>query len=88
MHNIFSLCFLSMCNVLGLPYNHKRVYCIYCELELNLRIKPKRCIKRVKPILLAVPVAPNQSWSIDFMHDALTDGRTFRLFDVIDDYNR
>ena len=84
----FGLCFLSLRNVLGLPYNHKRVYRIYCELELNLRIKPKRRIKRAKPLPLAVPDKINQSWSMDFMHDALTDGRGFRLFNVIDDYNR
>ena len=45
----FKLCFLYLRNVLGLPYNHKRVYRIYRELELNLRIKPKRRIKRDKP---------------------------------------
>ena len=73
----FGLCFLTLRNVLGLPYNHKRVYRIYCELELNLRIKPKRRIKRAKPVPLAVPVEPNQSWSMDFMHDALTNGRAF-----------
>ena len=73
---------------MGLPYNHKRVYRIYCELELNLRIKPKRRIKRAKPLPLAVPDKINQSWNMDFMHDALTDGRGFRLFNVIDDYNR
>ena len=84
----FGLCFLTLRNVMGLPYNHKRVYRIYCELELNLRIKPKRRIKRTKPIPLAVPDSTNQSWSMDFMHDALTDGRGFRLFNVIDDYNR
>ena len=84
----FGLCFLSLRNVLGLPYNHKRVYRIYCELELNLRIKPKRRIKRAKPAPLAVPVEPKQSLRMDFMHDALTDGRAFRLFNVIDDYNR
>lgn len=84
----FGLCFLTLRNVLGLPYNHKRVYRIYCELELNLRIKPRRRIKRAKPVPLAVPDKINQSWSMDFMHDALTDGRGFRLFNVIDDYNR
>ncbi len=84
----FGLCFLTLRNVIGLPYNHKRVYRIYCELELNLRIKPKRRIKRVKPVPLAIPDSINQSWSMDFMHDALTDGRAFRLFNVIDDYNR
>ena len=84
----FGLCFLTLRNVIGLPYNHKRVYRIYCELELNLRIKPRRRIKRAKPQPLAVPDSINQSWSMDFMHDALTDGRAFRLFNVIDDYNR
>ena len=36
----FKLCFLYLRNVLGMPYNHKRVYRIYRELELNLSIKP------------------------------------------------
>ena len=84
----FKLCFFYLRNVLGLPYNHKRVYRIYRELELNLRIKPKRRIKRDKPKKLAVPTSINQSWSMDFMHDALTDGRAIRLFNVIDDFNR
>lgn len=57
----FGLCFLTLRSVLGLPYNHKRVYRIYCELELNLRIKPKRRIKRAKPDALVVPEGINQS---------------------------
>jgi putative transposase len=35
-----------------------------------------------------VPGAINQCWSMDFMHDQLSDGRSFRLFNVIDDFNR
>jgi putative transposase len=35
----FGLCFLYLRNVQGRPWNHKRVYRIYRELELNLRIK-------------------------------------------------
>jgi putative transposase len=35
-----------------------------------------------------VPEEINQVWSMDFMHDQLSDGRSFRLFNVIDDYNR
>ncbi len=84
----FGLCFLYIRNVLGLPYNHKRVYRIYCELELNLRIKPRRRLKRGVPDPLQVPQEVNITWSIDFMHDRLGDSRSFRTFNVLDDYNR
>jgi putative transposase len=84
----FGLCFLYLRNVKGYGYNHKRVYRIYRELELNLRIKPKRRLKRDKPDELAVPRQINEVWSMDFMHDRLEDGRSFRTFNVIDDYNR
>ena len=67
----FGLCFLHLRNVKGHPWNHKRVYRIYCELELNLRIKPRKRLKRDKPDALAVPDAPNMTWSMDFMADRL-----------------
>lgn len=84
----FGLCFLYLRNVKGYGWNHKRVYRIYSELALNLRIKPKRRIVREKPEALAVPAQINQCWSMDFMHDQLADGRSFRLLNVIDDFNR
>jgi hypothetical protein len=55
---------LYLRNVQGYGWNHKRVYRIYCELELNLRIKPKKRLKRDKPEPLAVPDKPNETWSI------------------------
>jgi len=84
----FGLCFLYLRNVKGFGWNHKRVYRIYRELELNLRIKPRRRIKRDHPGELDVPKAKNQVWSMDFMSDQLVDGRHLRTFNVIDDYNR
>jgi putative transposase len=84
----FGLCFLHLRNVKGFGWNHKRVYRIYRELELNLRIKPKKRMVREKPEPLAVPEVINDTWSMDFMHDQLADGRSYRLFNVIDDYNR
>jgi putative transposase len=84
----FGLCFLYLRNVKGFRWNHKRVYRIYRELELNLRIKPKRRLKRDKPDSLSAPQAINQVWSMDFMSDSLADGRSLRTFNVIDDYNR
>ena len=44
----FGLCYLYLRNVKGFHWNHKRVYRIYRELELNLRIKPrKRLVRRL-----------------------------------------
>lgn len=84
----FGLCYLFLRNVKGYCWNHKRVYRIYRELELNLRIKPRKRIVREKPEPLEVPDRINDCWSMDFMHDQLADGRSYRLFNVIDDFNR
>ncbi|TBD81058.1 IS3 family transposase [Rhizobium ruizarguesonis] len=84
----FGLCFLYLRNIRGHRWNHKRVYRIYRELELNLRIKPRKRLKRDKPDALTVPDAPNLVWSMDFMADRLEDGRQFRLLNVLDDFNR
>jgi putative transposase len=84
----FGLCFLYLRNVQGFKWNHKRVYRIYKELALNLRIKPKQRIIRDKPDKLKVPSKLNEVWSMDFMHDQLGDQRKYRLLNIIDDSNR
>jgi putative transposase len=56
----FGPCYLFLRNVKGYGWNHKRVYRIYRELELNLRIKPKKRIVREKPEPLAVPEVINE----------------------------
>ncbi len=84
----FGLCYLYLRNVKDFKWNHKRVYRIYRELELNLRIKPRKRLVRDKPEPLSVPSGINEVWSMDFMHDQLEDGRSIRLFNVIDDFNR
>lgn len=56
----FGLCFAYLRNVKGFRWNHKRVYRIYRELELNLRIKPRARLKQERPEMLSVPTAPNQ----------------------------
>ena len=84
----FGLYFTYILNVKGFKFNHKRVYRIYCELALNLRIKPNRRIKRLVPEVLKEPEHTNDIWSLDFMHDQMSDGQSYRLLNVIDDYKR
>lgn len=72
----------------GYIWNHKRVYRIYCELSLNLRIKPKKRLPSRNPVELHQPVSSNEFWSMDFMSDSLFNGRKFRTLNIIDDFNR
>lgn len=72
----------------GHKWNHKRVKRVYRDLKLNLRIKPRKRFPKREPVALTQPEAANQSWSVDFMSDSLNSGRSFRTFNVIDDFNR
>ena len=72
----------------GVHVNHKRLHRIYKQMGLPQRRKcKKRLPARVKEPLV-VPTKFTQTWSIDFMSDALNNNRKFRTFNVIDDYNR
>ena len=51
----FGLCFLYLRNIKGFTWNHKRVYRIYRQLELNLRIRPRKRLKRDQPEALNRP---------------------------------
>lgn len=69
-------------------WNHKRLYRVYCELGLNIRIKPRKRIPKGEAKMLLQPLGSNICWSMDFMSDVLCCGRKFRTLNVIDDYNR
>lgn len=72
----------------GYIWNHKRVHRIYCALNLNRRRTGKKRLSPRNPLPLSVPECMNESWSMDFMSDALWNGRRFRTFNVVDDFNR
>ena len=57
-------------------------------MRLNIRRRAKRRLPARIREALFIPEGPNEVWSIDFMSDALVDGRKFRVLNVIDDFNR
>jgi putative transposase len=72
----------------GYAWNHKRIRRVYRDMALHLQSKPKKRLPTRIAHPLVVPVQANQTWSLDFMSDTLSDGRTFRTLNVIDDFNR
>lgn len=72
----------------GVQLNHKRLRRLYREerLQVRRRIGRKRAAVTRVPLLPAQ--GPNQRWSMDFLHDALSDGRRIRILAVVDDCTR
>jgi len=72
----------------GHLWNHKRVHRVYCSLRLNRARRTKRRVPRRPRVPLSAPPSLNRTWALDFMHDALYDGRAFRVLNVLDHGNR
>ena len=69
----------------GWPVNHKRVYRLYRNDGLSLRLKrPRRHVSAVDRERSVEASAPNALWSMDFVSDALFDGRRLRALTVVD----
>jgi putative transposase len=72
----------------GITMNKKKLRRLYREEKLQVRRRGgrKRALGTRRPML--VPDRANIRWSLDFVSDALTDGRRFRVLAVVDDYTR
>ena len=72
----------------GIHMNHKKLRRIYAEEKLQVRRRGgrKRALGMRRP--MEVPDRPNQRWSLDFVSDAFTDGRRFRILTVVDDFSK
>jgi putative transposase len=72
----------------GHTMNHKKLYRLYHEEKLTVRRRGrrKRALGTRAPMIL--PTAINERWSLDFVSDALSDGRRFRILCIVDDFSR
>jgi len=68
------------------PLNPKRVHRVWKELRLNVRPKAKK--RRKGMPMPDAPTAPNQVWSLDFVHDACLNGTKLKILAVVDEFSR
>jgi putative transposase len=72
----------------GITVNHKKLRRLYAEERLQVRRRGgrKRALGTRAPLRL--PQGPNQRWSLDFLHDQLSDSRRYRIHAIVDDFTR
>ncbi len=71
----------------SLVQNRKRTYRLYCEEGLQVRRKKRRKLTRPR-LPMVVATHRDERWSIDFVSDQLSNGRRFRVFNIVDDFTR
>ncbi|GKQ27837.1 transposase [Klebsiella michiganensis] len=72
----------------GLCVNHKRVYRIYQLNGLSVKRRRRRKGLATERLPLLRPMAPNLTWSMDFVMDALATGRRIKCLTCVDDFTK
>lgn len=68
--------------------NHKRVHRLYCAEGLQVRRRVRKRLAATQRPARVEPTTIGTAWSVDFTHDTLADGRTFRTLNIIDRVSR
>lgn len=68
--------------------NHKKVYRLYREANLAVRRRKKIRRPASERQSLCAASSPNAVWSMDFVSDALANGRRLKCLTVVDDFTR
>jgi len=72
----------------GWRVNHKRVYRLYREEGLGIRVKRRKKLASAPRVLPPPATRPLERWSLDFLSDSLVDGRRFRVLTIVDNVSR
>lgn len=72
----------------GMPANHKRVYRLYREEGLAMRIRQRRRIRWDGAVVKPAASQPNKRWSMDFVSDCVSSGTVIRMLTIVDDCTR
>jgi len=72
----------------GWLVNHKRIYRLYREEGLGIRVKRRKKLASAPRVLPPQPTRPLERWSLDFLSDSLVDGRRFRVLTIVDNVSR
>jgi putative transposase len=72
----------------GWRINHKRVYRLYREEGLGIRVKRRKKLASAPRVLPPPAQRPQERWSMDFLTDSLADGRRFRVLTIVDTVSR
>ena len=81
----------ELLRVEGWRVNHKKVERLWREEGLQLpqrHKKRRRLYHKDSSIIRLRPTHPNHVWSVDFVHDKLSNGRSYKMLTVLDEYTR
>jgi putative transposase len=72
----------------GIVANHKRIYRVYADANLQVRKRVKRRVALGRGDVPPSVSMPNERWSLDFVHDTLQNARRIRTLNIVDDFTR